>query len=87
MQPISNATWPVFWALVMSIRYAIDIGLRADDPIVGIRIGRPKSTGFRTWSEDDILLASMCSTNNDPPANVPAGGRVALSQSIGGIRR
>jgi hypothetical protein len=29
----------------------------------------------------------MCSTNNDPPANVPAGGRVALSQSIGGIRR
>jgi hypothetical protein len=42
---------------------------------------------FHTIPVHDALLASMCSTNNDPPANVPAGGRVALSQSIGGIRR
>jgi integrase len=36
------------------IRYAADIGLRDDDPTLGIRIAMPKSGGFRTWSEDDI---------------------------------
>jgi integrase len=36
------------------IRYAADIGLRDDDPTLGIRVAMPKSGGFRTWSEDDI---------------------------------
>jgi integrase len=36
------------------IRYAIDIGIRADDPTLGIRVAMPKTDGFRTWSEDDI---------------------------------
>jgi hypothetical protein len=37
------------------IRYAVDIGLRADDPTLGIRVAMPKIDGFRTWSEDDIV--------------------------------
>jgi hypothetical protein len=36
------------------IRYAIDMGLRGDDPTVGIRVAKPKTDGFRTWTEDDI---------------------------------
>jgi integrase len=40
--------------LRLLIRYAVDIGLRADDPTLGLRVAMPKSGGFRTWSEDDI---------------------------------
>jgi integrase len=36
------------------IRYAIDIGLREDDPTAGIRVARPKTNGFENWSEQDI---------------------------------
>jgi integrase len=36
------------------IRYAIDIGLRDSDPTHGLKIAKPKSDGFRTWSEEDI---------------------------------
>ena len=28
--------------------------MRQDDPTIGVRVGMPKSDGFRTWSEDDI---------------------------------
>jgi integrase len=38
------------------IRYAIDIGLRDSDPTLAIKISKPKSDGFRTWSEEDIAL-------------------------------
>ena len=36
------------------IRYAIDIGLRDSDPTLDIKIGKHKSDGFRTWSEEGI---------------------------------
>jgi integrase len=36
------------------IRYAISIGIRADDPTAGIRLGKRRTGGFRTWTEDDI---------------------------------
>ena len=35
-------------------RYAIDIGVRQDDPSSGVRVKLPKTGGFRTWSEEDI---------------------------------
>jgi len=35
-------------------QYAIDIGIREDDPTAGLRVRLPKSDGYRTWSEDDI---------------------------------
>ena len=28
--------------------------MRQDGPTIGVRVGMPKSDGFRTWSEDDI---------------------------------
>src|SRR5262249_37007391 len=34
--------------------YALGIGIRQDDPTVGVRVKMPKSDGFRTWTEDDI---------------------------------
>lgn len=37
------------------MRYAVEIGMRADDPTAGIRIARPaKSEGFPTWGETEI---------------------------------
>jgi integrase len=36
------------------IQYAIDIGLREDNPTVGIRIAKSKTDGFANWSESDI---------------------------------
>jgi integrase len=40
--------------LRLLVQYAIKIGIRADDPTVGIRVAMPKTEGFRTWSEDDV---------------------------------
>jgi integrase len=40
--------------LRLLVRYAIDIGVRQDDPTAGVRVKMPKSDGFRTWSEPDI---------------------------------
>jgi integrase len=36
------------------ISYAVNIGIRTDDPSAGMRMKQPKSDGYRTWSEDDI---------------------------------
>jgi integrase len=55
------------------IRYAIDIGLRADDPTTGIRVGAPKSAGFRTWSEDDIAAFE---------AHYPIGSKPRLALAL-----
>lgn len=40
--------------LRMLIAYAINIGIRADDPTAELRVRQPKTDGYRTWSEDDI---------------------------------
>ena len=40
--------------LRLLIRYAIDVGVRQDDPTAGVRVKMPKSEGFRTWTEEDI---------------------------------
>jgi integrase len=36
------------------IVFAIDAGIRDDDPTLGIKCPKIKSDGYRTWSEDDI---------------------------------
>jgi hypothetical protein len=41
-------------ALRALMRHAITVGLRADDPTVGIRGPKFKSAGFYTWTEADI---------------------------------
>jgi len=35
-------------------QYAISIGVRQDDPTVGVRVKLPRSDGFRPWIEGDI---------------------------------
>ncbi len=32
----------------------IEPGVRPDGPTISVRVGMPKSDGFRTWSEDDF---------------------------------
>lgn len=36
------------------MRHALDINLRLDDPCRGIKTFKTGSTGFRTWTEDEI---------------------------------
>lgn len=40
--------------LRLLVAYAVKLGIRDDDPTIGVRVSLPKSNGFRTWSEDDI---------------------------------
>jgi integrase len=42
--------------LRLLVRYAIDIGVREDDPTAGVRVKMPKSDGFPTWSEEEIAV-------------------------------
>jgi integrase len=36
------------------IAFAIDAGVRTDDPTIGVKRPKIKTDGYRTWSEDDI---------------------------------
>jgi len=36
------------------IAFAIDAGIRSDDPTIGVKRPKIKTDGYRTWSEDDI---------------------------------
>jgi integrase len=40
--------------LRLLVRYAISIGLVENDPTAGVRVKVPKSSGYRTWTEEDI---------------------------------
>jgi integrase len=40
--------------LRLLVRYAIDIGVREDDPTAGVRVKMPKSDGFHTLTEEEI---------------------------------
>jgi integrase len=37
------------------IQYAINIGIRQDDPTAGLRVKQPKTGGHPTWSEENIV--------------------------------
>lgn len=41
-------------ALKMLMRYAVDVGLRADDPTVNVRRPKLRDGGFYPWTEEDI---------------------------------
>ena len=36
------------------MKFAIDKGVRTDDPTVGIKTKVPKSEGFHTWTNEEI---------------------------------
>lgn len=42
------------------MRFALDIGMRRDDPTIRIRGYRIKSDGFHTWNEDEIAQFEQC---------------------------
>jgi integrase len=35
-------------------QYALNIGIREDDPTAGVRVKLPKGDGYHTWTEDEI---------------------------------
>ncbi len=41
-------------ALHALMTFAVEMGLRADDPTVGVKRPKIKTPGFRTWTEEDI---------------------------------
>jgi hypothetical protein len=79
-------------ALRALMRHAVLVGLRVDDPTVGVRAPKFKSAGFYTWTEVDIAAFETkhpigstarlgwpcCST---PPSAVPMSSRWAASTS------
>jgi integrase len=62
--------------LRLLVQYAIKLGIRNDDPTAGVRVSLPKSSGFRTWSEDDIAIFEAAY----PIGNKP---RLALALLLG----
>jgi integrase len=62
-----------FGALRALMRHAITVGLRADDPTVGIRGPKFKSAGFYTWTEADIAAFE---------AKHPVGTRARLALAL-----
>jgi integrase len=60
-------------ALRALMRHAITVGLRADDPTVGIRGPKFKSAGFYTWTEADIAAFE---------AKHPVGTRARLALAL-----
>jgi integrase len=38
------------------MRFAIEAGIRTDDPTLGVKHAKIKTDGFRTWSEEDIAV-------------------------------
>jgi integrase len=41
-------------ALRVVLRYSVEVGLRADDPTIGVRGPKLREGGFYPWTEDDI---------------------------------
>jgi integrase len=58
--------------LRLLIAYGIGIGIRADDPTLGLRVKLPKSDGYRTWTEDDIATVEAAYPIGSKPRLAPA---------------
>ena len=63
------------------MRFAVLIGMRTDDPSEGIKLGKMvKSDGFRTWSEEDIVIFRQRHANG-------TRARLALELLLGTAQR
>lgn len=51
-KPHARANW--LKGIRALMEFAIDVGLRRDDPTLGIKVKTPKTDGFKSWEEDDI---------------------------------
>jgi integrase len=55
------------------VRFAIETGIRPDDPTLGVRRVKIRTVGFRTWTEDDIAAFE---------ATHPIGSRARLALAL-----
>ena len=60
-------------AIQALLRYAKAVGLRTDDPTIGIRRPKIRSAGIYTWTEEDIAAFERCH---------PIGTRARLALSL-----
>jgi integrase len=60
-------------ALRVLVRYAIDVGLRSDDPTTGIKMPKLAPGGLYSWNEDDIAAFE---------ARHPVGTRARLALAL-----
>lgn len=60
-------------ALRVLVRYAIDVGLRSDDPTTGIKMAKLAPGGLYSWNEDDIAAFE---------ARHPVGTRARLALAL-----
>jgi integrase len=68
-------------AIRLLMQFAIDAGIRADDPTLGVKRVKIKTDGYATWTEDDIAAFER----RHPPGTMP---RLALALLLGtGQRR
>ncbi|MEM8822437.1 MAG: tyrosine-type recombinase/integrase [Pseudomonadota bacterium] len=51
-RPSASNNW--LKAIKILMRHAIEVGMRRDDPTVGLRKMRTGSSGYRTWTEEEI---------------------------------
>ena len=51
-RPAASNNW--LKAIKILMRHAVEAGMRRDDPTTGLRKMRTGSTGFRTWTEEEI---------------------------------
>jgi integrase len=60
-------------ALRVLVRYSIDVGLRSDDPTIGIKMPKLAPGGLYSWNEDDIAAFE---------ARHPVGTRARLALAL-----
>jgi integrase len=60
-------------ALRVLVRYAVDVGLRSDDPTIGIKMAKLAPGGLYSWNEDDIAAFE---------ARHPVGTRARLALAL-----
>jgi integrase len=56
------------------LNYAVEVGMRIDNPASGIRLSRPKGDGYHTWTEQEIALFE---------AHHPIGSKARLALALG----
>jgi integrase len=57
------------------LQHAVEMGMRIDNPALGIRLGRRKGDGYRTWTEQEIERFEACHS-------VGSKARLALALGI-----
>lgn len=56
------------------LNHAVEMGMRIDNPALGIRLGRRKGDGYHTWTEQEIAQFEVCH---------PIGSRARLALALG----